>query len=187
MKGRMFRTAECSRGALMTCFGSLSVVVAMCLSCDPPQDAEIAKFMSAEGTLIAPLVVQDSQSGVAGRVGVEIAVEPNGAWTKTKFWGTRRRQPIDGGQLTPNQLARLARIMAQQDFSSLPKESGKTDPTSNPNPRYISLAFGNEKAELLLPPRTDLAEFVEQVPGDEKKLIRRFDQILRSVQQSAVK
>jgi hypothetical protein len=159
---------------------SLSMAVA-CLSCGQPDSADMSKYLQANGNLAERLVIQDAQAGVVGKAGTEIVIEPSGEWTKTQFWGEQRRKELARGKLTPDEIANLARTLAKQRTNQLPREFGKTDATANPNPHHLMLRFGNERSELLLPPKMDVKDFVQTASEDEQAPARRLDAVIAEV------
>lgn len=148
-------------------------------------DVEMQKYLRPDGELTSRLVLQDSQSGAVGRAGIEIVIEPDGSWTKAQFWGEKRRKELARGRLRHDDVMNLGRVLAEQHVSDLPSEFGTTDATSNPNPRYLTLKFGEQSSDLLLPPQADLEKYLESVSGDEKAKARRFSAAFAQVKKLA--
>jgi hypothetical protein len=157
----------------------LTLVAGVC-----SQSADLGKYLQ-NGQLAERLVVQDAQSGVVGRAGTEIAVDPDGTWIKTQFWGEKRRQELQRGKLSSEELAKLARVLAEHKASQLPREFGKTSANANPNPHYLVFAFGKERSELALPPRTNVREFLLTADNEIQDPLRRLDAIVGEVKKIA--
>jgi len=157
----------------------------MCALCSQVDDSHLAKYIRSNGQLTQRLIVQDAQSGAIGRAGYELAIEPDGGWIKTQFWGEKRRKELAHGKLSANELSELAHVLADQKADELPREFGLTNATLNPNPRYLSLTFGNGRSESLLPPSTDLTTYLGTASPNERDYIRRLDTVLTEIKRVA--
>lgn len=110
--------------------------------------AGIADFMSRKGQLRDVLQVRDAQHGVVGETGTLWVIEPSGAFKVASFVNRKVGPPEREGRLTPEQIELVARSLARQRFHDLPQRIGE----SAPNPRVISVVFGDHSATLMLPP-----------------------------------
>ncbi len=99
-------------------------------------------YLNAAGSLQHPIVLRDSQSGFAGNSGTIWTIEANGAWRSQTFLNANVRMPEHEGRFTKEQLATLARHLAQRDLLGLPDSIGVSP---NVNPHTISVSFGKKE------------------------------------------
>jgi len=105
--------------------------------------------MAEECPLSAPLVLRDTQSGVAGETGNVWTIAPDCSFTVARQIGLNVLQPHKQGQLTPQQRLQLKQMMDRMTATALPEQLG-----SGPqlNARRITLAYGGKQSVLTLPP-----------------------------------
>ncbi len=133
-------------------------------------------FVTECGMLSQRLVIQDAQSGVVGRAGKELTIEPDGSWKLVRFWGTRKRVDMATGTISKVQIAELGILLNAVPWDTLKSEFGVTDATENPNPRHITIDFGDVQHELLLLPgtRTNGEALFDAVHEDERTSAAAF-------------
>ena len=112
-------------------------------------NAGIADFISRKAQLRDEVQVRDAQHGVVGETGTLWVIEPSGAFKVSSFVNRKVGPPEREGRLTPVQMELVARSLARQRFNDLPQRIGEGAP---PNPRVISVVFGDHSATLMLPP-----------------------------------
>ena len=105
--------------------------------------------MAEECPLSAPLVLRDTQSGVAGETGNVWTIAPDCSFTVARQIGLNVLQPHRQGQLTAQQRLQLKQMMDRMTATALPEQLG-----SGPqlNARRITLAYGGKQSVLTLPP-----------------------------------
>jgi inhibitor of cysteine peptidase len=95
------------------------------------------------------LVLTDTQGGSAGFTGHAWAIAQDGSWQHQRYRNRPIGRPDQQGQLAREQLSRLKRLLAEQDFSSLPTSIRDY---SGANPHILSLETRDKKTSLVLPP-----------------------------------
>lgn len=113
------------------------------------------RFMNAVGELVGKLEISLSQDGFAGTSGTIWTIAPNGDYQASRFLNQSTSAPYAKGKLDSKALRQIARILQQQDFLSLPQETGQTPPI---NPKRIKINFGQQVAVLTLPPGQTLQD-----------------------------
>lgn len=114
----------------------------------------------------APLILKETQSGIAGETGTVWTVAADCDFTIARQIGPKVLEPHAHGQLTSEQQGRLTGILNQ--FASAQFGS---EPASPPyvNPHRISVTYGGREETLTLPPgRSGTAQ---ESAGDRAKLI----------------
>lgn len=143
-------------------------------------NTDLAELMGHDGQLRDELRVRDGQHGVVGETGTLWVIEPSGAFEVASFVNQKVGPPERQGNLTAEQIERVAQSLASQRFSNLPREIGEAAPT---NARVISVAFGRDSATLMLPPGppVDLERLVAQQadePGPRGRLLAIVGMVL---------
>ena len=105
--------------------------------------------MAEECPLSAPLVLKDTQSGVAGETGNVWTIAPDCSFTVARQIGLNMLQPHKQGQLTPQQRLQLKQMMDRMTAMTLPEQLGSGPQV---NARRITLAYGGKQSVLTLPP-----------------------------------
>jgi hypothetical protein len=105
--------------------------------------------MAEECPLSAPLVLKDTQSGVAGETGNVWTIAPDCSFTVARQIGLNLLQPHKEGQLTPQQRLQLKEMMDRMAATALPEQLGSGPQV---NARRITLAYGGKQSVLTLPP-----------------------------------
>lgn len=128
-------------------------------------DGGVARFLADDGQLRAELRVRDGQHGMVGETGTLWVIEPSGAYRVSGFINQEVGPPQREGNLSAEQLERLAGTLASQDFAHLPAQIGAS---AQANPRVISVAFGRYSATLMLPPGppVELGQLVADQAGE---------------------
>jgi hypothetical protein len=107
------------------------------------------RVMAVECPLSAPLVVKETQAGVAGETGTVWAIAPDCSYTVARQFGSKLLAPHKHGQLTAEQQSQLGKLLAKigsADFSDLAAVPPQV------NPRRISLSYGARQLAVTLPP-----------------------------------
>ena len=117
------------------------------------------------------LKFSNAQSGVVGLSGMEFTVTPSGEWTKTQFWGKRRREKATG-KLSPQQLVQVATFIQQSALPQLDESIWVGDRGKNANPKILKVEYGKIKRSIYMPAGTKLAEHLKQieVANDKERL-----------------
>jgi hypothetical protein len=127
------------------------------------------KVMAEECALSAPLVLKDTQSGVAGETGNVWTIAPDCSFTVARQIGLNVLQPHKQGQLTPQQRLQLKQMMDRMTATALPEQLGGEPQV---NARHITLAYGGRQSVLTLPPGGgDLASLRAAAGDDSTRLM----------------
>jgi len=127
------------------------------------------KVMAEECPLSAPLVLKDTQSGVAGETGNVWTIAPDCSFTVARQIGLSVLQPHKQGQLTPQQRLQLKQMMDRMTATALPEQLGGEPQV---NARHITLAYGGRQSVLTLPPGGgDLASLRAAAGDDSTRLM----------------
>jgi hypothetical protein len=127
------------------------------------------KVMGEECPLSAPLVLKDTQSGVAGETGNVWTIAPDCSFTVARQIGLNVLQPHKQGQLTPQQRLQLKQMMDRMTATALPEQLGGGPQV---NARHITLAYGGRQSVLTLPPGGgDLASLRAAAGDDSTRLM----------------
>jgi hypothetical protein len=127
------------------------------------------KVMAEECALSAPLVLKDTQSGVAGETGNVWTIAPDCSFTVARQIGLNVLQPHKQGQLTPQQRLQLKQMMDRMTATALPEQLGGGPQV---NARHITLAYGGRQSVLTLPPGGgDLASLRAAAGDDSTRLM----------------
>jgi len=122
-----------------------------------------------DGKLTARLEVRVLQGGFAGFTGSYYAIEPDGAWC-TGPMQQGKGAPRAKGQLSAEQLAQLAKVLASSELATLPSSGQPVV-----NPRVIRISFGKTTSELQSSPG-------RAAPGEADQAIRgRYAGIVQAV------
>jgi hypothetical protein len=133
-------------------------------------------YLAPDGRLQSELVLRDAQSGFAGVTAEVWQVAPDGTWRVTRDLEGREIAPERTGDLSPEQLAGLARVLSSQDFRSLPAELGAK---AEVNARQLTLRFGEATMILNLMPGEELDRAAcAAAPRSE---LRRFAEIVQAI------
>jgi hypothetical protein len=119
--------------------------------------------MAEECPLSAPLVLKDTQSGVAGETGNVWTIAPDCSFNVARQVGLNLLQPHKQGQLTPQQRLQLKQIMDRMAATALPQELGGPQV----NARRITLAYGGKQSVLTLPPGGGDLEALRAAASDD--------------------
>jgi hypothetical protein len=122
------------------------------------------KVMAEECPLSAPLVLKDTQSGVAGETGNVWTIAPDCSFTVARQVGLNLLQPHKQGQLAPQQRLQLKQMMDRMAATALPQELGSGPQV---NARRITLAYGGKQSVLTLPPGGGDLEALRGVASDD--------------------
>lgn len=126
-----------------------------------------------DGRLKAELEVRDAQAGFAGLSGTITRIEPDGAFTVSRFLNERVEEPHREGRLGREEIESLAEALAEQGFLELRQEIGQAPPV---NPRTITVALGERTTTLSLEPGVQLEEaigaFAARPESPEARLLR---------------
>jgi hypothetical protein len=101
-------------------------------------------YLTPDGKLAEALEVKDLQGGFAGFVGPRWVVEPSGKWMRAKLVAGKATAE-QGGELSKEQLAALAKALARYELRDLPDE-GKP----GVNPHVVTVRFGKKEVSLAL-------------------------------------
>jgi hypothetical protein len=127
------------------------------------------KVMAEECALSAPLVLKDTQSGVAGETGNVWTIAPDCSFTVARQIGLNVLQPHKQGQLTSQQRLQLKQMMDRMTATALPEQLGGGPQV---NARHITLAYGGRQSVLTLPPGGgDLASLRAAAGDDSTRLM----------------
>jgi hypothetical protein len=125
--------------------------------------------MAEECALSAPLVLKDTQSGVAGETGNVWTIAPDCSFTVARQIGLNVLQPHKQGQLTSQQRLQLKQMMDRMTATALPEQLGGGPQV---NARHITLAYGGRQSVLTLPPGGgDLASLRAAAGDDSTRLM----------------
>jgi hypothetical protein len=94
------------------------------------------------------LVLEDSQSGFAGVTTDIWTIETNGTFTIERLLNGTPIASARTGTLGPEDLKRIAAVLATQDIRSFPAEADAADKI---NARSLKLIFGEQTSVLWLP------------------------------------
>ena len=122
------------------------------------------KVMAVECPLSAPLVLRDTQSGVAGETGNVWTIAPDCSFTVARQIGLNVLQPHKQGQLTPQQRLQLKQMMERMTATALPEQLGGGPQV---NARRITLAYGGKQSVLTLPPGGGDVVALRAAAGDD--------------------
>ncbi len=145
--------------------------------CDPPK----VSTESPTQKMTQPLVIIDAQSGVVGKAGVETVIQPSGEWRRSRFWGTERREHLTSGQLSAEQLKQIADVVGSSGFEKLPDEFGATDPSLNPNPRYLAVKVGKVEKSLLVMPRATIESAAVKMNDENRRKTEDFGRLYKLI------
>ena len=135
--------------------------------------------MAEECPLSAPLVLKDTQSGVAGETGNVWTIAPDCSFTVARQIGLNVLQPHKQGQLTPQQRLQLKQMMDRMTATALPEQLGGGPQV---NARHITLAYGGRQSVLTLPPGGgDLASLRAAAGDDSTRLMLDLANDLKSM------
>jgi hypothetical protein len=152
---------------MLTCGLLLTVVIA------PARAGDKADFYLKDGKLKERIEVLNDgiQTDGLGRSGSSIVVEPDGSWTFHLVGKDIKRQESEKGKLTREELAQLAKALAQHDLTRLPNHTGKRGFAS-----YTTITFGNKSVK-----------FAGEADSDEgKQLLARYRGIETAIRQLTV-
>ena len=165
LRGRVHHCLACCLGLVMCASQSLA-----------GGTEEMEAYLAPDGRLQSELEVRDAQSGFAG-VTVDVwQVAPDGTWRVTRELDGRHIAPERTGSLGPEQLKRLARVLADQDFSSLPAEFGER---AEINARQLTLRFGDATTVMNLMPGQELDQAA--CAAAPRSDLRRFAAIAHAI------
>jgi hypothetical protein len=105
---------------------------------------DVSDYLTADGLLKEVLELRDVQGGFAGFTGSLWKVEKDGQWKKFQVFNQKLTEK-EQGQLNKEQLANLAKTLAQYNLANLANE-GKVAV----NPHVVQIGFGKLKANLNL-------------------------------------
>lgn len=120
--------------------------------------------MAKECPLSAPLVLKDTQSGVAGETGNVWTIAPDCSFTVARQIGLNVLQPHKQGQLTPEQRTHLEELMDRMTATALPEQLGGGPQV---NARRVTLSYGGRQSVLNLPPGGGDLGTLRAAAGDE--------------------
>jgi hypothetical protein len=120
--------------------------------------------MAQECPLSAPLVLKDTQSGVAGETGRVWTIAPDCTFTIARQIGLQVLDPHHRGRLTPEQQARLKQLLDRMAATALPRQLGGAPQV---NARRITLSYGGQQSVLNLPPGGGELSALRTAAGDE--------------------
>jgi hypothetical protein len=124
----------------LSCLSLLALALAL-RAADKPED-----YLTKDGELKERIEVIDVQGGFAGFTGNAWTIEPSGKWTTARVFN-QKRDMEKSGELTKDQLAKLAKELAAHEASSL-KAIGKT----TTNPHVVTVKWGKSEAAFTLAP-----------------------------------
>jgi hypothetical protein len=131
-----------------------SVLSAVCASAADSM-AHPSEYLAEDGQLRAQLELKDAQDGFAGISGTMWTIERDGTVKAARFVNARVDPPRRVGQLTKDDLAKLAEVLSAQGFSGLAPELGREQKV---NARRITVTFGGKSSTWVLPPGQDPVE-----------------------------
>ena len=136
---------------------------------DEPAAAELAER----------LVIKKAQGGFAGFSGDLITIEKDGSWKLQDFLNDEIREPKSTGKLNSQQLNRLQKLVKTNlidlDAKTLGVQVGA-------NPLVHTITYGDEKAELTLPPLTNALHEVEMKSFEEAvKFMELVDTVAKAI------
>jgi hypothetical protein len=133
-------------------------------------------YLDRGGELRDRLVLEDAQSGFAGVTADIWAIEPDGAFSVARRLDGGPIAPTRTGALAPDELERLAEVLATQNFYGLPAEFGTP---AKVNARKATMSFGAQVSVFWLTPGQDLASFA--CASDRTSAVRRFAAIAEAI------
>ncbi|MGJ4946194.1 hypothetical protein ACQR1W_36955 [Bradyrhizobium sp. HKCCYLS1011] len=124
------------------------------------------------------LTVKDSQDGFAGKTGTIWTINGDCSYEVAQFRGAEINAPHRRGQLTPEQQAELAKVLAAAGLNSLPSQIGDIPPVNahqlsieyQGRTIVLSLGMGNEAPDAKSGPAQRVIEVsnaVRAVTGDQ--------------------
>ncbi len=119
-----------------------------------------------------PLVIRDTQTGVAGQTGAEFRLQPDGRFTMTRFVNDQANDVVAEGVLNLDELTRVVHFARQ--LQSRPQDDRST-PYEGVNPRSIALAVDESSTALALSP--DEASLACADSGRDSKACRVLELI----------
>jgi hypothetical protein len=109
----------------------------------------VAPRFGQDADLNATLTVADLQNGFVGPTGTVWTVSPEGIFTVARQVGINAPAPHKTGQLTTEQKARLAGLIAAIEQASIPSRLGAAP---GPNVHQITVSYGSTRSVLTLSP-----------------------------------
>jgi hypothetical protein len=91
----------------------------------------------------AMLTLRESQGGFAGKTGTVWTINSDCSFTVSRFVNDQTSEPQNRGQLTPEQISSLSRLLSEQ----MPTQIGDPAPV---NPRQITLTHDSKTSVLNL-------------------------------------
>jgi hypothetical protein len=137
-----------------------------------------------------PLVLREVQEGIAGKTATVWTIEPSGEWrvarARSEKDGSERLTPVSSGKVSPEQIAALAKVLADVNLAGLPEKTGRAGKI---NPHEVILKFGQKTATLEgLQPRRNLkvAELIRTSASAhdaaEAQIWERFAHVVQAVE-----
>ena len=135
-------------------------------------------YVAPSGQLKQPLTLLDAQGGFVGLSGTIWSIEPDGTWVRKRYVN----RPVPGakdatGRLTPRQLRRLARILAEQDLAGLPPIVGRRQ---GANPHLVRVTYGTQEVTLELPAARPMPS---APPSGADEQLARFIAIVQAIRE----
>lgn len=124
----------------------IAAAIAPGLSAEEPADALKAGKLPSEFSMTA------LQGGFAGFTGEKWVVKPNGEWSISRVFNQKIDEPHTSGKLKPDQLAKLAKLLAKHELTRLPED---TPAFQGANPNTITFALGKAQSTCSIPPDRD--------------------------------
>jgi hypothetical protein len=106
-------------------------------------------IMAQECPQSTALVLKDIQAGFAGETGMVWTIAPDRIYTVARQIGLKVLDPHKQGQLTPEQQARLEKLLNRMTAAAPPEPLGGGPQV---NARRITLSYGGKQLILNLPP-----------------------------------
>ena len=124
-----------------------AVVLAGAAACGGAEEAN--EYLTKDGKLKETLEFRVGQEGFAGVTGTVWKCEPDGSWSVSRYVNDKVSEPERKGKLAPKELEALAKTLAAEEFSKLPKEFGRD---SKVNRQLLTIRFGDKQTRCVLNP-----------------------------------
>jgi len=102
---------------------------------------------SADCSGNAMLTLRESQGGFVGKTGTVWTINSDCSFTVSRFVNDQTSEPQKRGQLTPEQISSLSRLLSDPSVAQMPAQIGDPAPV---NPREITLTRDSKTSVLNL-------------------------------------
>ncbi len=123
-------------------------------------------IMAHECLLAAPLILKETQSGVAGETGTVWTIAADCSFTIARQIGPKMLEPHKHGHLTSEQQVRLKEMLDQigaMEFATLPARAPHV------NPHRITVSYAGREAVLTLPSGGGDIGALRESTGDDRE------------------